>query len=76
MVLLVNSLAAAGLELLTCAHLLNTWITGVLHQAWLRIHFKHRICYGIMYCNLVKLDFGDFKFFPFLLSRSLLEMRA
>lgn len=58
MVLLANPLTVAGLTLLTCVHLLKTWITGVLHQAWLRIHFKHRICYGIMYCNLVKLDFG------------------
>lgn len=58
MVLLANPLTVAGLTLLTCVHLLKTWITGMLHQACLRIHFKHRICYGIMYCNLVKLDFG------------------
>lgn len=74
MVLLANPLTAAGLTLLTCVHLLKTWITGVLHQAWLRIHFKHRICYVIMYCNLVKLDFGDFKFFPFLLSHKIIHV--
>lgn len=75
MVSLANSLATAGLALLThqCSPPEEV-ITGMLHHAWLRIHFKHRIGDGIMYCNLVKLDFGDFKFFPFLLSHKVIHI--
>lgn len=51
------------------------------HHAQVTIHSKHKICYSIMYCNSVKMDFVDFKFFAFLLSRKivhipLLEIRA
>lgn len=33
-----------------------------------------RSCYSIINCNLVKMDFVDFKFFPFLLSHKIVHI--